>query len=228
MRKKLIFTLIELLVVFAIVAVLASLLLPALQQAKKKAAQITCAGNLKQLGTCLMMYSSDFQDYMCSCYTADGMGTWSCKMTDFNYVKKIPGNKMPGNSPLLCPNGAKNSYFWSATQETPDSWAYYATSYGMNMRVTGFYTSSPTTWHYYRIPQLKKPTTNIWLTDAGFYFISPFSSDPIKNMKERHMKKMNILFLDGHVGQAKIQETGPGNTSIPIEQYHKWWGPNFY
>lgn len=62
MRRK--FTLIELLIVIAIIAILASMLLPALNQARAKSREIKCVGNQKQIITATAMYVGDYNDQL--------------------------------------------------------------------------------------------------------------------------------------------------------------------
>lgn len=61
-RSKQAFTLIELLVVIAIIAILAAILFPVFAQARAKARGISCLSNTKQLGTCITMYTQDYDE----------------------------------------------------------------------------------------------------------------------------------------------------------------------
>lgn len=56
------FTLIELLVVIAIIAILAAILFPVFAQAREKARGISCLSNTKELGTCIQMYTQDYDE----------------------------------------------------------------------------------------------------------------------------------------------------------------------
>jgi prepilin-type N-terminal cleavage/methylation domain-containing protein/prepilin-type processing-associated H-X9-DG protein len=120
------FTLIELLVVIAVVAILASLLLPALARAKSSAASAGCRSNLHQLGLALSMYAEDQTAYPPWLYLqgpAFQNGAWWPE-----YLKSYTLNHWT-NGLYKCPD-YKGALYSTGRYDRSEDWAY--SSYGYN------------------------------------------------------------------------------------------------
>ena len=218
------FTLIELLVVIAIIAILAAMLMPALQQSRETAKKIKCAANIKQVGMSFLNYAADFKGMAPAHHYAYFVGgsssdrkNWVAFMRDMlNYIPKDKGSGTPSNSSVLsCPSGLElkkgddvsthigiNNYM-SAPKAGGGYYKAYATkaTHGAGKKAWNFEPLGA----YVKVETIDRPARIAQIGDAAQhqYYIAKNWADLSELKDFRHSDGINIGFWDGHAEYAK-------------------------
>ena len=233
------FTLIELLVVIAIIALLLSILMPALQRVKEQAKQTRCLANLKQIGLAMQAYASDYDYLIPQAELRPGIGIYT------GIEMRWPVLFMP--------------YLGAVTSDLNNLEEYYEVqifdcpSYPLKEQTVDYCTnafdlkgSNTESFGFTKLDDFPRHTSTIYMADyeyipdAGHIKII-LKDDPIDVMKvkmqsldvwntnhlpsapdgsrrvarDRHKKWINCMFIDGHSGKMRPEEITPYDFGLP-------------
>jgi prepilin-type N-terminal cleavage/methylation domain-containing protein/prepilin-type processing-associated H-X9-DG protein len=200
------FTLIELLVAIAIIAILASLLLPAMALAKSKARSAQCLSNFRQWGIAYRLYADENHDFL----PRRGQGVQVLAMinrTDdwFNALPPLFGSATfeslvtSSNRPAA---GSQSLFICPAAEDPRGN---YFLPYGMNMNLSPWNLPLPT-----RFAEVVRPESVVTMADAPGPYASTYPSSRPYGIVARHTERVNVLFLGGQAQSFAAAYIGCG------------------
>ncbi len=206
---KRMFSLVELLVVIAIIAILVSMLLPALQKARERVLLVSCSSNLKQIGILWQNYFSMHDDFLPPTNGTSPYLRWQ----DYLYVMDTPGAVYVQKS--YCTGKTENGNLRPrGIYACPAQQAFGELHYAVN----NFITSLPNR----TVKKVREPSRRYFIMEHNYqsggsatnWYVLYDRMDFI-----RHNGLSNILFLAGNVGSFK-------KSNISSSGYTYEWGGN--
>lgn len=203
------------------------ILLPAVARARQSAGQVACQANLRQWSTAALNYAQQNDGYL----PRRGQGVQPTAVIDrptdwFNALP--PFMQMQPYSTLVAeeriPRPGENS-LWMCPAAVDGGQKYFF-AYGMNMRLSIWSTPYPD-----RLNRIGSWSTVVFLADAPGQYCSVLPANAAYSPSARHMGRVNIAYLDGHVASYTGAEVGcgVGDPSRPdirwVVPYSSWAGP---
>lgn len=214
MKKRPNFTLIELLVVISIIAVLAGMLLPALNAAREKARAISCVNKLKQLAFGVNNYLNDHKEY----FFCGKMGVFQWETRLYPYVNNDCGDAVrgfktvPPNSIWQCPSTRKPEPNLGRISYAYNTMLFGGDDFGLNSDGSGGWQTKVKP--PIKLSQIKLPSRQLVLCDSwtGYSTEAARSGgyhtlESVMYFGLRHSKRVNMAFVAGNVSPEGIYQS---------------------